>query len=176
MRHALLLGSLLAAACAPSPPPRWEAGGAPLLVRPARWESSDDDPIEITEDGRVLDDGDLWLLIDRVGRVADDDGEPLAVLFPDGHLAGEDNRLLGRVGVTNGAPPGGAAAWFTIRRDGQVVRFDWDGEPSDAGRWIGCDGPQLRTCALVTQLAFLQRYHRPSGSGVRIGIGVGVGF
>ncbi|MEB2312322.1 MAG: hypothetical protein OZ928_10765 [Polyangiaceae bacterium] len=161
-------------ACAATPPPRWQEGGAPLVIAPARWERSGEDPIEILPNGQVVQDGDLLFAIDRAGRIFDGNNEPLGILLPDGFLAGTDNRLLGRIGVANAAPPGGAAAWLAILPDGRVVYFDDDGERTDGGVWRGCDGPQLRTCTLVTDwLRVQQALNRPR---VTVGVGIGVGF
>ena len=179
MRSFWLVGiaSVLAlSACAPNPPPRWETGGAPLLLAPARWDRPDDDSIEITKDGKVLEDGDLLFVIDRAGRVVDEDYEPLAVLLPDGHVAGTDNRLLGRVGMSNAAPPGAASAWLAIMPNGQVVYFDEDGEREDRGVWRGCQGPQQRTCTLVTHVLWVRNWLRRPRSGVSVGVGIGVGY
>jgi len=164
--------------CAPKPPPRWAEGGAPLVIAPARWERGDDDWIEIRENGQVLEDGDLLFVIDRVGRVTDGDYEALAVLLPDGHLAGTDNRSLGQVGVANAAPPGAVQAWLAITPDGRVTYFDADGERSAGGVWRGCSGPQQRTCTLVTQMLLVRHYRdaNQSGVGVGVGVGIGVGF
>lgn len=165
-----------AAACAPNPPPRWAEGGAPLAIAPARWDRGDGDTVEILANGEVLEDGDAIMLVDRAGRVADEDNEPVAVLLPDGHLAGPDNSLLGRIGVSNAAPPDGAAAWLSILPNGQVVMFDPDGERVGAGVWQGCNGPQKRTCTLVTHILALRSYQRRGASGPSFGVGIGVGF
>jgi hypothetical protein len=164
-------------ACAPRNPPRWAEGGAPLAFAAARWDREGGDPVELRPDGKVLVDGDLVFVLDRVGRVADDDYEPHAVLLDDGQLAGTDNTSLGRVGVTNASPPGAVEAWLAVTPDGRVTYFDPDGERSSGGVWRGCTGPVLRTCTLVTQLVAVANYRgRNSGVGVGIGVGVGVGF
>lgn len=158
--------------CAPNPPPRWAEGGAPLLIQPARWDRPDDDSIQILSDGKVLEDGDLLFVVDRAGRVVDEDYEPLAILLPDGYVGGTDNRLLGRIGHSNAAPPGSAAAWLAILPDGQVIRFDEEGDRHDAGRWHGCEGPQKRTCTLVTHVLWVRDYLARSRGGVSVGVGV----
>jgi hypothetical protein len=164
--------ALVTLGCAPNPPARWQEGGTPLVIPAARWDRPGDDPIEIRPDGKVLDDGDLVLVVDTAGRVTDDDYEPLAVLLPDGHVAGTDNRLLGRIGVANAAPPGSASAWLAIMPDGQVVRFDEEGDRSNAGRWQGCAGPAQRTCTLVTHVLWVRDYLAHSRGGVSVGVGV----
>ena len=171
---ATLLGATLATACAPAQPPRWAEGGAPLAFAPARWDRESGGPVELRADGHVLIDGDLAFVLDRVGRVANVEYDPYAVLLPDGQLVGTDQQLLGRVGVTNAAPPGGLEAWLTVTPDGRVTYFDPDGERSSGGLWHGCAGAVQRTCTLVTQLVAVQNY-RASRTGVGIGIGVGVG-
>ncbi len=178
MRSVPIIGCLLllAAACAPKQPPRWQEGGAPLIIQPARWDRPSDDAIVIEADGRVTEDGDLLFVVDRAGRVVDEDYEPVAILLDDGHVAGPDNRLLGRVGLANAAPPGSAAAWLAIQPNGQVIRFDDDGERIDEGVWRGCEGPQKRTCTLITHVLWARRYLNRPRSGVSVGVGVGVGY
>jgi hypothetical protein len=146
------------------------------VLADARWDRGSDDVIEIKANGQVLEDGDLLYVIDRVGRVTDEDYEPVAVLLPDGHLAGPENRLLGRIGIANAAPPDGAAAWLAILPNGQVVYFDDEGERSNGGVWYGCRGPQQRTCTLVTHLLALRNYSSRQNGGVSVGVGIGVGF
>jgi hypothetical protein len=167
------------AACAPSQPPRWAEGGAPLAFANARWDRESGGAVELRPDGRVLIDGDLTFVLDRVGRVTNDDYDPYAVLQPDGQLVGTDQMSLGRVGVTNASPPGVLEAWLAVTPDGRVTYFDTDGERSAGGTWRGCSGPVQRTCTLVTQLVAVLNYRGPRsgvGIGVGVGVGVGVGF
>ena len=164
----------LLTACAPSQPPRWAEGGAPLAFAPARWDREGGDDVELRANGQVLIDGDLVFVLDRVGRVANDDYDPYAVLQPDGQLVGTDHLSLGRVGVSNASPPGVLEAWLAVTPDGRVTYFDTDGERSAGGTWRGCAGPVQRTCTLVTQLVAVLNY-RGARSGVGIGVGVGVG-
>ena len=179
MNRALSLGSavllLLCASCAPSVPPRWAEGGAPLLIGPARWDRPDDDSIEIQADGRVLEGGHLRFVLDRVGRVTDDDYEAFAVLLPDGHVTGTDNRALGYVGVSNASPPFATQAWLSLQPDGRVVFYEPNGDHSEHGKWTGCDGPHRRACTLVTQIFVMRNYRVVPNSGVSFGVGVGVG-
>ncbi len=160
--------------CAPSQPPRWTEGGAPLAFAPALWERESGGPVELRGDGRVFVDGDLTFVLDRVGRVANYDYDPYAVLQPDGQLVGNERQSLGRVGVTNASPPGVLEAWLAVMPDGRVTYFDTDGERSAGGTWRGCGGAVQRTCTLVTHLVAVANY-RGARSGVGIGIGVGVG-
>ena len=156
------------------PKPRWAEGGAALELGAARWERDDGDAVELHPDGRVFIDGDLTFVVDRVGRVVNDDYDPYAVLLPDGQLVGSNDVSLGRIGVTNASPPGAVEAWLAVLPDGQVLYFDAEGERSSGGAWQGCNGPVLRTCTLVTQLLAVGSY-RAARSGVRLGVGVGVG-
>jgi hypothetical protein len=175
-RFPLLVATLLLG-CTPAAPPRWAEGGAGLALGSARWAREDAGDVELRPDGRVLVNGDLLFVIDRVGRVTDDDYEPFAVLQPDGQLVGADDVSLGRLGVTNGSPPGAVEAWLAVMPDGRVVYFDEDGQRSSGGAWSGCEGAVLRSCTLVTQLMAVRNYRAPRvGLGVGVGVGVGVGF
>ena len=171
---AILTLAIFGGSCAPAQPPRWAEGGAPLVLASAHWEREGGDDVELRADGRVLVDGDLVFVIDRVGRVTDDDYDPFAVLLPDGQLVGAGNVSLGRLGVTNASPPGALEAWLAVLPDGNVVYFNPDGERLAGGVWRGCTGYVLRSCTLVTQLLAVESYRRPR-SGVRLGVGVGVG-
>ncbi len=170
----------LLGACSPAQPPRWAEGGAGLALGAASWDRGDGaDPVELRPDGRVLIDGDLVFVVDRVGRVTNDDYEPYAVLLPDGELVGTDDVSLGRVGVTNASPPGVLEAWLAVAPDGRVTYFDPDGDRNFGGIGQGCTGPVLRTCTLVTQLVAVASYRSRAlgvGIGVGVGVGVGVGF
>jgi hypothetical protein len=166
------LGLAFVCGCTPKPPVHWEQGGAPLILPHARWDRPGEDSIEIRPDGKVLEDGDLILVVDRAGRIVDDDYEPVALLLPDGHVAGVDNQLLGRVGHANAAPPGAAAAWLAILPNGQAISFDEEGERESAGVWHGCEGPQKRTCTYVMHTILVRKYLRRSRSGVGVGVGV----
>ncbi|HVJ15333.1 MAG TPA: hypothetical protein VM686_07830 [Polyangiaceae bacterium] len=162
--------------CTPSQPPRWSEGGAPLLLPEARWQRDSDDAIEVHANGHVIEDGDLIFIIDRVGRITDEDAEPVALLFPDGRLAGTDDRNMGHVGVSNAAPPSRVEAWLAVTPDGAVTYFDTDGERSAGGRWTGCTGPAQRTCTLVTHLVAMRHFADDRNSGVSVGVGIGIGF
>lgn len=175
-RSVLLLVSCFIAGCAPSAPPRWAEGGSALLITPARWDRPNEDSIEIQPNGRVVEGGRLRFVIDRVGRVTDEDYEPFAVLQPDGHLVGTDNAALGYVGVSNAAPPTGERAWLSLQPDGRVVFFEPNGDRSVHGVWLGCDGPGRRACTLVTQIFAVRNYRVQPQSGVSFGVGVGVGI
>jgi hypothetical protein len=171
------LVALGAFGCAPSQPPRWAEGGAALAIPSAHWSRGDEDAIEIRADGQVLEGGSLLFKLDRVGRVVDDEYEPVAVLLPDGRVAGQDDRFLGQVGVTNASPPDRGAAWLSVApSDGHVTYFDEEGERSLGGQWSGCNGPALRTCTYVTHLVALRDYVRRQQTGVSVGVGVGIGF
>ena len=144
------------------------------MIAPALWNRANGDKVEIKANGQVLENGDLVLFVDRAGRVTDENYDPVAVLLPDGYVAGTDNRLLGRVGLTNAAPPGSATAWVSILPNGQVVRYNTDGDRENGGVWRGCNGPQMRTCTLITHILLVQSYaSRPQPS---VGVGIGIGF
>ncbi len=166
---------LSAAGCAPSAPPRWVEGGAPLVIGQAHWERPDEDAIDIQPDGRVLEGGRLRFVVDRVGRVTDDDYDAFAVMQPDGHVVGTDDRPLGYVGLSNATPPFSDHAWLSLQRDGRVVLYEPNGDHSEHGKWTGCDGPSRRTCTLVTQVLVMRNYRVVPASGVSFGVGVGVG-
>ena len=162
--------------CAPSVPPRWAEGGAQLVLPTARWNRGDNDPIEVRPDGKVYEDGSLLFVVDRVGRVADDHFEPVAVLLPDGRLAGTDDHFLGQVGISNASPPHSGEAWLAVVPNGQVIYFDDDGTRGAGGLWTGCEGPAHRTCTLITHLIALKSYFQRAQSNVSVGVGVGIGF
>jgi hypothetical protein len=168
-----IVASVLAVACAPSLPPRWATGGAPLTLAAARWERGAEDVVEVTPDGRVLEGGDLVFVIDRVGRAVDDDYEAVALLFPQGELMGAGGSSLGHVGYRNAAPPGAHTAWLSVLPDGQVRYFDFDGEAHAGGFWKGCEAAVVRTCTLVTHLFALRSYQRQVSGRVNVGIGLG---
>ena len=163
--------------CAPSAPPRWAEGGSALVIAPARWERGDDDTIEIQANGRVLEGGTLRFVVDRVGRVSDEDYDALAVLLPDGNVVGTDERALGYVGLNNATPPMADQAWLSLQPDGGVLFFQPNGDRSPLGKWTGCDGPNRRTCTLVTQMFLVQSLRTaPPMYGPTFGVGVGVGI
>lgn len=160
--------------CGPLEPPSWPEGGAPLAILPSRWERGRAEAIEIRRDGSVVEDGAVLFVIDRAGRILDEDYEPLAILLRDGSVVSSDHRLLGHVGVSNAAPPWTPYAWLRVRPNGKVTLFDEEGAREGAGRWRGCQGAALRTCTLVTHLVFLRSMRPPPA--VTFGFGVGVGF
>jgi hypothetical protein len=177
MRSLLAAGLFLClAACASSPPPHWQQGGAPLAVGPARWTRADDDAIEILPNGSVLENGSLLFLVDRAGRVVNEDSDPVAILLPDGQLVGPNDHYLGRVGVSNASPPGAPSAWLSILPNGQMLTYSPDGDREPAGVWTGCNGPTRRTCTLVAHMVQMRRYQRGSRGGVGVGIGIGIGY
>ena len=172
----LVFGALLGVSCAPAEPPSWPEGGAPLAILPARWQRGDADAIEIRADGAVIEDGSVLFVVDRAGRIVDEDYEPLAILLPDGRVVSNDRRLLGQIGVTNAAPPWMSFAWLSVQPDGAVTVFDEQGDRQLAGRWSGCQAAALRTCTLVSHLVFLRDFRPPPAVSFGIGVGVGIGF
>lgn len=155
--------------CSATPPPNWARGGAPVTLGHASWDR-DGDVIEINPDGTITEDGDVLFQLDQVGRVYHEDGDPIAILLPDGHLVGEDDMGMGEVGPTSAAFPGAAYAWLSLHPAGHVIRYDRDGGEYHDGTWTGCGGPMLRTCTLVTHVIALQEWQRRP----RMGVGVGV--
>jgi len=172
----LVLLALLLCSCAPEVPPRWAQGGAQLVILPARWDRPDEDSIEIQANGNVLEGGHLLFVVDRVGRVADDDYEPFAVLLADGRLVGTNNTALGTVGLNNASPPFAQQAWLSLKTDGSVVFYEPNGDRSQHGAWHGCDGPARRTCTLVTQVFAIRNYRVAPPAGLSVGVGVGIGL
>ncbi len=175
-RSSVLLGGLvsLLVACSSTPPVRWQEGGAALAIGPARWQRGSRVVAELRPDGIVEERGRETFFIDAAGRVADQRREPVAVLLPDGLVAGVDDLDLGRVGVSNASPPGSTYAWLALMPDGTVMRFDSDGDRQPDGAWTGCSGPVLRTCTLITHLIALRGYRHHGGP--IVGVGVGIGF
>jgi hypothetical protein len=143
------------------------------MIASARWDLGDE-AIEILPNGQVVRDREVLFGIDRVGRIVDDENDPVAVLLPDGRLVGAQGSL-GQVGINNASPPGATTAWLSILPDGRVLFFDTDGDRESMGVWRGCQGPVRRTCTLATHVLALQLQARRA-SGPAIGIGLGVGF
>lgn len=117
-------------------------------------------------------DGHPFLGIDAAGRVFETDGDPIALLEPDGNLVGNDRTAMGHVGAQSAAFPGSTTAWVTIGPRGEVTRYDSDGERIADGFWQGCTGAALQTCTLVTHMALLRDWERRPHVGIGIGIGV----
>ena len=183
---ALFLALALAGCAGPKPPAHWAQGGTRLDLPQARW-TFDGEPVELRSRGdwaEVLVDGDVELVIDRVGRVYDQLQRPVAVLEPDGRLVGTGEELRGVVGSSYAALPGTPNAWISIQPQGQVTKYGSDGAPMMAGQWGGCSySPfSMQACLLVSYLLFFEKEGdkamEQSGMpmpGVGIGIGVGVG-
>lgn len=166
----------LCAGCASvAPPPRWAEGGGGLGWVPSVWQR-DDERIEILPNGTVLRDGAVYLRLDPAGRVTDDEGEPVALFFADGQVAGSDDMPLGRVGMNSAAPPDRVSAWVTIAPNGVVVWFSSDGDTRIDGAWRGCHGQAKRACTLVTHMVGLERYRRNPEPSLGVGVGIGVGY
>jgi len=168
-----LAAVLLATACSTKPPLNWQTGGARVDLTGARWNRGDSS-VEIRPDGKVVVDNDAVIGLDSAGRVFETDGDPVAVLQPDGTLVGTDNHGLGFVGPTSASLPGSEHAWFTIGPRGEVVRYDSDGDRSPDGVWEGCRGANLRTCSLVTHVILLREVQRRPRVGIGFGVGIGV--
>lgn len=143
-----------------------------MEIAQAHWERVSES-VDILPDGRVIVDDEHWFTVDRAGRFFEPDNEPIAVLAPDGQLVGKDNTAWGNVGIQSAALPGSVEAWLTLDPQGQVIRYDADGDRHPDGAWAGC-GSALRTCTAVTHVvSILEARRRPH---VGFGIGFGVGF
>lgn len=165
---------LLGLACVPGPPSYWDAGGSPLKLPRATFTPHEGVPIEIHPDGRVLRDGRTLYLIDPVGRVTDARSVSVALLTRSGHLLGNDDHHLGRVGLRNASPPWSPIAWLRVSPKGSLFLYDTNAAVYHSGTWEGCDGERLRGCTLVSHLLTLRRLQRHQGDTLRIGVGVGL--
>jgi hypothetical protein len=155
--------------CSSTPPPHWVQGGAPLVLGQAYWDR-DGDIYEIRPDGQVVNDKDVIFEIDQAGRVFFEDGDPIAILLPNGKLVGENDVSMGEVGAVSAAFPGQVYAWLSLHPSGTIIRYDSDGNEYRDGKWTGCEGPMKLTCTLVTHVvAYREWVRRP-----RVGVGVGV--
>jgi len=172
----LLLGSVTACE-PPKPPAHWQQGGAVLEVPRARWVRGGV-VVDLASDGRVLVEGEHTLTVDRVGRVFEPDGTPVALLERDGHVRGPADADLGQVGAVTAALPGERIAWIAIAPSGEVVTFEPDGKRGSLGVWLGCGRSPYaaQTCVLVTHLLAQRELDRQEPPPVMFGFGVGVGF
>lgn len=171
----MLALAVAASACSATPPARFKEGGAALALGRARWERGGDHIVDLMPDGRVLFDGVERFHLDSAGRVYDKDNDPVALLLPDGTLAGNEDAALGIVGTQTASPPGGTTAWLLLSPEGRLVAFDQEGQPLDAGAWQGCEGPVARTCLLVAHMIRVSARQQSSGPVIGFGVGVGVG-
>lgn len=142
-----------------------------MALGAATWHRGDD-PIVLSPDGKVTEDGDVLFVIDTAGRVYEEDGEPIGVVQADGYLVGRDNVGMGLVGPVTAAFPGQGQAWLSLGPRGEVTRYDTDGARSQDGYWEGCDGPVVQACTLVTHVVALREYVRRP----RVSVGVGFGM
>ncbi len=167
----------LLAACSATPPANWARGGTPLDIPRARWVWGST-TVDVAPDGKVLVNGEHELNVDRAGRVFDVEGQPVALLEPDGRLTGPDDRPLGNVGAMHASPPDQETAWLSVLGSGEVIRYDDEGERSAFGVWLGCNvSPRAhQTCTLITHLLGMrlrEAAERPT-PGFSIGVGVGI--
>lgn len=149
----LALGLLAGCAHSKTPPPGWQQGGAPIFIPRASLNMGYAN-IELLADGRVLENGAVSFGIDRAGRVFDVDGQPVALLQPDGRLIGPKNEDLGIVGPVSASPPGAKYAALWITPDGRVLKYDDNGDQAPMGTFVGCGmfAPALQACMLVAYL------------------------
>jgi hypothetical protein len=166
--------ALVLAACQTRPPANWAQGGSPLDIPRARW-TRENRVIDIMPDGKVLADGEHLFTLDRAGRVYEPDNDPIAVLQPDGQLVGTGDTSLGKIGLRNASLPGKAVAWLSLGDQGDVQRFDPEGDPHPDGAWAGC-GASVRACTLTTHIITLVESRRPRGYGYGPSVGIGIGF
>ena len=193
LRTHLALGAvgaaMFVAGCAdPLPPADWARGGGRLDL-PQAMSSYDGDSVQIRSRGawaEVLVDGDVELILDRVGRVYTRRRHPFALLEPDGRLLGREDQPLGFVGSANAALPGRASAWISLNPNGQVVKYDRSGGQV-VGAWTGgCFASPwaAQACVLVTYLLHLKDATAGDFAadtpmmtpGLSVGVGVGVGI
>ncbi|HTJ82565.1 MAG TPA: hypothetical protein VL400_12670 [Polyangiaceae bacterium] len=156
---AIVFGATLVAGCGggPMPPAHWVQGGARLDLPMAR-STYEGDPVEIRSRGswaEIVVDGDVELVLDRVGRVYTKRRQPYAVLESDGRLVGKDDQLLGIVGSANAALPGRANAWISMTPYGQIVKYEGS-SGSVVGQWMGCNASPwaAQACVLTTYLLY----------------------
>jgi len=177
----LALALLASPACSATPPANWARGGAPLDLPRARWVLGPN-TVDVMPDGQVLLNGEHEWSVDRGGRVFDPDGQPIALLEPDGRVVGPDDKPLGVVGALHASLPGQETAWLSVAPSGQVIRYDEeDGDRLGFGVWAGCNvSPRAhQTCTLVSHLLALrlrEREREGGGPGISVGIGVGIGI
>ncbi len=169
----LVVAAALVAGCSANPPARWAQGGASLALGRAHWERGGE-PVDVMPDGKVLVGGEHQLTLDSAGRVSEPDRDPVAMLYPTGHLVGPDEQPLGFVGVASAALPGASTAFVLLTPSEQVIVYDDDGLGRSGGVWQGCQGPMFRTCTLVTHL--LTRRALASRPQVSVGFGIGFGI
>jgi hypothetical protein len=173
---ALLVASALAAAgCTPPPPRSWQGGGTALEIPRAQWILGEE-AVQLLPSGEVMVDGDVEMAIDRVGRVYDADGEPVAVLEPDGTLIGNDDEPMGIVGSLHASLPESGNAWITVLPNGQVVRYGDEGERFPFGAWFGCGASprSQQACTLVSHVLGMRIVRRRRDDGPSFGFGMGV--
>lgn len=161
MVRAVVVGCAFVAlvGCEPQEPPHWLDGGAELRFAEASWLRGDTN-VELHADGKVEEDGELVYVLDRVGRVVDEDYRPFAMLERDGELVGTDDEFLGQIGLHNAAPPWSAVAWLRVDDNGVVSLYGSERQLLSAGRWKGCKGAAQRSCTLVTHLFALEAVER----------------
>jgi hypothetical protein len=147
-----LLLSAFGAACSTALPSKWAEGGARLELPRARWVLVDS-AVDILPTGAVFVNSEHVFTVDRAGRVTDSDGQPVALLLPDGRVVGPGDEALGNVGTLNASLPDEPNAWISVMPTGEIVRYLDDGERMNFGAWLGCNAPQTHiTCTLITHI------------------------
>lgn len=140
--------------CSQTPPPKWQQGGAPIVLQPAVWERQTHF-VQVQNNGHVILNDRLMFVLDRNGRVHDALGDPYAVLEAGNRLSGNNDWTLGTISVSTATPPGSSQPWITVFPSGKVVRQDMEGRSFEDGAWSGCNGQMMRTCTLVSHLIVL---------------------
>ncbi|MFO0551181.1 MAG: hypothetical protein U0271_22515 [Polyangiaceae bacterium] len=159
LRLAAVLGVLGLVACSsPKSPNGWQTGGARLDLPGAQWTYKNK-PVVIRTHmdwAEVMVDGDVVMVLDRVGRIYDRYQRPLGMLEPDGRVVGLNEEQLGIVGSAYAALPGRPNAWLGLDAQGQLTRFSPEGAPMPAGQWIGCGYTPFtqQACLLVSYLFY----------------------
>lgn len=163
------------AGCTPPPPRSWQGGGTTLDIPRAQWILGEE-AVQLLPGGEVMVDGDVEMAIDRVGRVYDADGEPVAVLEPDGTLIGNDDEPMGMVGSLHASLPESGNAWISVLPNGQVVRYGEEGERFPFGAWFGCNASprSQQACTLVSHVLGMRMVRRRRDDGPSFGFGMGV--
>lgn len=137
-----------------------------MAVRSAYWQHGAE-TIEIRPDGEIRNDDGVLFRIDRAGRVSSAEGDPVAVLLPDGRLLSEKDVVLGRISADSSYAPDQQTPSVRILPDGQVVVLSASSEWAPAGQWTYCEGAMAWTCTLVTHIVVASDHDRRGPSAAR---------
>ena len=131
--------ALFLGACQTRPPPNWAQGGSTLEIPPPLDTRRPEHRHHARRQGPVR--WRAYVPVDRAGRIYEPDDNPIAVLQADGQLVGSDTSM-GKIGLRNASLPGKRVAWLSLGEQGEVQRFDAEGEAHPDGAWAGC-GPAI---------------------------------